>query len=110
MRLFGWFRKKPVKEAVPPPVMLRERPAQLGTLEHAQTRLAGQLRARDKWQAIVDAGQGSGRKTHEECVATLKAVADRPYDGHANKIEYWRARVIEAELTQSRAEVSSSDS
>lgn len=96
MRFLGWFRKKPVKEAIPLPVTRRERPAQVGTLEHAQHRLAGQIKARDKWQAAIDAGQGHGRKSHEECVASLKAVADTPFQGYPNKIEYWRAQVTAA--------------
>ncbi len=98
MRLFGWFRKKPVKEDVPLPVHTPRAP--VGSLEHAQKKLKGQIAAQKKWQALVEAGQGHGRKSHEECVATLKAVADTPFQGYPNKIEYWQAQVTEAQDKQ----------
>lgn len=97
MRFFGWFRKKPIEEAIPLPAEPRRAPAPQGSLEHCKFRLETQIRARDKWQELVDAGQGGRGKTHEECVATLKAVADTPYDGYPNKIAYWQARVVAAE-------------
>lgn len=95
MRLFGWFRKaKAAEETTPLPVKAPR--AAVGTLEHARFRLGTQTRARDKWQELVDAGQGGRGKTHDECVASLKAVADTPYDGYPNKIAYWEAQVAAA--------------
>ncbi len=100
MRLFGWFRKKLVKEAIPLPVTLRERPAQVGSLAHAQYRLQHQRAQRDKWQDIVDGGLGGRNKTHEECVAALYAVSEQPYSGCPNKIAYWEAKVDQAQTNQ----------
>lgn len=107
MRFFGWFRKR--KQEVLP----RRTPAPRGSLEHCEFRLEHQIKQRDKWQTIVDAGAGNPNKTHEQCVQTLYEIAAKPFQTFPNKIAYWEAQVAAAKISeQSRVEQpgSSSDS